>query len=335
MSKIAVLGTGSWGTALASVLADNQVDVTMWSHREAAAVEINDQHRNQKYLPDVELPTNLKATASMATVLRDIDILVLAVPTKAIREVIASINTQLDHPVVVVHVSKGIEPETNLRISEIITDAMTPSLVAAVVALSGPSHAEEVCRRMPTTLTAASTDESAAKLVQNAFSNLNLRVYTHHDIIGTEIGGALKNIIALGAGISDGVGNGDNAKAALITRGMREIIRLGEAVGAEEETFSGLTGIGDLIVTCTSQHSRNWQTGYRLGKGETLTEVLASVGMIVEGVRTTEAVYLWAKKLQISMPITEAIYGILYDEKSPTVAVDELMGRQKKKRILS
>ncbi|WP_269461282.1 NAD(P)H-dependent glycerol-3-phosphate dehydrogenase [Brochothrix thermosphacta] len=330
MGKIALLGTGSWGTALGLVLADNNEEVMMWSHREEAALEINEQHRNHKYLPDIVLPEQLRATSSIQEVLSGANIVILAVPTKAIREVIGQINQYLTQPVIVVHVSKGIEPETNKRISEIIAEAMDSTLVSAIVALSGPSHAEEVCRRMPTTLTAASTDIVAAQTVQNAFSNLNLRVYTHDDIIGTEIGGALKNIIALGAGISDGLGNGDNAKAALITRGMREIIRLGDAVGADEGTFSGLTGIGDLIVTSTSQHSRNWRTGYRLGKGETLEEVLESVGMIVEGVRTTKAVYLWSKELEVSMPITTAIYGILYEGKDPQVAVDELMGRQKK-----
>ena len=272
--KIAVIGAGSWGTALSMVLADNGHDVRLWSHNENQVEEINQHHTNKKYLPEIVLPETIVGYASLSGALAGVERIVLAVPTKAIREVLAQVRAVQTAPLTVIHVSKGIEPDSLLRISEMIVQEMPEELLKDVVVLSGPSHAEEVSLRHPTTVTVSSEDMSAAESAQDLFINQNFRVYTNPDVIGVEIGGALKNIIALAAGITDGLGYGDNAKAALITRGLAEIARLGTKMGANPLTFSGLTGIGDLIVTCTSVHSRNWRAGNLLGKGQTLEEVL-------------------------------------------------------------
>jgi glycerol-3-phosphate dehydrogenase (NAD(P)+) len=261
--------------------------------------------------------------------LAGIKTVILAVPTKAIREVLGKVRTVQNSPLTIAHVSKGIEPDSLLRISELIKEEMPRELLKAVVVLSGPSHAEEVSRRHPTTVTVSSEDMSAAEEIQDLFINHNFRVYTNPDVIGVEIGGALKNIIALAAGITDGLGYGDNAKAALITRGLAEIARLGTKMGANPLTFSGLAGIGDLIVTCTSVHSRNWRAGNLLGKGNNLEEVLDNMGMVVEGVRTTKAAYQLAQKYNVSMPITYALYDVLFNGKNAKDAVDVLMARGK------
>ena len=229
----------------------------------------------------------------------------------------------------IVHVSKGIEPDSLLRISEIIEEEMPAELIQSIVVLSGPSHAEEVSLRQPTTVTVSSKQMNEAERIQDLFINHNFRVYTNPDIIGVEIGGALKNIIALAAGITDGLGYGDNAKAALMTRGLAEISRLGTKMGASPLTFSGLTGIGDLIVTCTSVHSRNWRAGNMLGKGKNLQEVLDNMGMVVEGVRTTKAAYQLAHKYNVTMPITNALYNVLFNNINTKDAVDALMARGK------
>ncbi|WP_096153745.1 MULTISPECIES: NAD(P)H-dependent glycerol-3-phosphate dehydrogenase [Bacillus] len=329
MSKVSVLGAGSWGTALALVLADNNHDVLLWGHREEQVNQINKTHRNEKYLPGIELPTNIKASTSLKEAIQDTSTIVLAVPTKAMREVCRQIVPLLTEKLVLVHVSKGIEPDTHLRVSEMIEEEVPEHLREAVVVLTGPSHAEEVSLRQPTTVTAASYDMNAAKKVQDLFINQHFRVYTNPDVVGVEIGGSLKNIIALAAGITDGLGYGDNAKAALITRGLAEIARLGAALGANPLTFLGLTGMGDLIVTCTSVHSRNWRAGNMLGKGKNLDEVLESMGMVVEGVRTTKATYQLAKKMDVNMPLTFALYEVLFNNVNPKDAVDLLMSRDK------
>ncbi|HHW35955.1 MAG TPA: NAD(P)H-dependent glycerol-3-phosphate dehydrogenase [Bacillales bacterium] len=329
MGRCTVIGAGSWGTALAIVLADNGHEVRLWGHRVDQINEINSRHTNEKYLPDVELPTSIVGYFDLETAIKDIDTVILAVPTKAIREVLKKLVSFLTDKVLICHVSKGIEPDTLKRISEMILEEVPEHLLEDVVVLSGPSHAEEVSRRQPTTVTASSTNIEAAEKIQDLFINQHFRVYTNPDIIGVEIGGALKNIIALGAGISDGLGFGDNAKAALITRGLAEISRLGMKMGANPLTFSGLAGIGDLIVTCTSVHSRNWRAGNLLGKGQNLDEVLNNMGMVVEGVRTTKAAYQLAKKENIEMPITTAIYEILFNNCPPKDAVEGLMGRVK------
>ncbi|MEI4768402.1 NAD(P)H-dependent glycerol-3-phosphate dehydrogenase [Psychrobacillus sp. FJAT-51614] len=333
MEKITVLGAGSWGTALAMVLANNNHDCLLWSHRENQATEINLDHTNKKYLPDTVLPINLKATSNFETAIKHADTIVIAVPTKAIRDVCQNMKEYLNGKKLFVHVSKGIEPDSFKRISEMIVDELPSSNVEAIVVLSGPSHAEEVVLNHPTTITAASEDMKAAKKIQDLFMNNSFRVYTNDDVIGVEIGAALKNVIALAAGIVDGLGYGDNAKAALITRGLAEITRLGISLGAQPYTFSGLTGMGDLIATCTSIHSRNWRAGNMLGKGASLEKVLDEIGMVVEGVRTTKAAYQLAKKQQVDMPITEALYSVLFESISPKEAVDILMHRTKKHEL--
>lgn len=326
---IAVVGAGSWGTALAMVLADNGHEVRLWSHNESQVAEINQFHTNNKYLPEITLPELIIGYGSLSDALNGIETVILAVPTKAIREVLGKIRSVHITPITIAHVSKGIEPDSLMRITEMIKEEMSDELLKAVVVLSGPSHAEEVSLRHPTTVTVSSEDMEAAEEVQDLFINQNFRVYTNPDVIGVEIGGALKNIIALAAGITDGLGYGDNAKAALITRGLAEIARLGTKMGANPLTFSGLAGIGDLIVTCTSVHSRNWRAGNLLGKGKSLDEVLENMGMVVEGVRTTKAAYQLAKKYDVNMPITYALYDVLFNGKNAKDAVDVLMARGK------
>ncbi|MCD7033353.1 NAD(P)H-dependent glycerol-3-phosphate dehydrogenase [Metabacillus sp. GX 13764] len=327
MQKIAVLGAGSWGTALAIVLADNQHEVLLWGHRKELIDEINTSRRNQKYLPGIDLPAGITGSSSLEEALKDADAVILAVPAKAVREVLQEAVKLNPDPMTVVHVSKGIEPDSLKRISEILEEEVPEALLKDVVVLSGPSHAEEVSRRHPTTVTSASKNMQAAEYIQDLFMNQNFRVYTNPDVIGVEIGGALKNIIALAAGITDGLGYGDNAKAALMTRGLAEIARVGSSMGANPLTFSGLTGIGDLIVTCTSVHSRNWRAGNMLGKGKQLEEVLEEMGMVVEGVRTTKAAYQLSQKYDVKMPITAALYQVLFSGESPKEAVDSLMSR--------
>ncbi|WP_088007523.1 NAD(P)H-dependent glycerol-3-phosphate dehydrogenase [Indiicoccus explosivorum] len=329
MEKVTVFGAGSWGTALAGVLARNGHDVLLWTHRQAQAEELN-SHTNEDYLPGIRLPESLRATADQAEAIRHSSIFVIAVPSKAIREVCSSINEGMDGPALFIHVSKGIEPDTHKRISEMIAEEVDSGKVEDIVVLSGPSHAEEVALEHPTTVTAASRNIDSAKRVQDLFMNQFLRVYTNTDVVGVEIGGALKNIIALAAGITDGLGYGDNAKAALITRGLAEIARLGVKMGATPLTFSGLSGVGDLIVTCTSPHSRNWRAGNMLGKGKTTQEVLDSMGMVVEGIRTTKAARQLSEKMEVPMPITAALYSVLFEGVPVEKAVEDLMGRVKK-----
>ncbi|MGF2715550.1 NAD(P)H-dependent glycerol-3-phosphate dehydrogenase, partial [Bacillus cereus] len=257
----------------------------------------------------------------------------LVVPTKAYRDVLQEMKEIVTEPITWIHASKGIEPGTSKRISEVIEEEIPESLIKDVVVLSGPSHAEEVGLRQATTVTSAAKRMEAAEGVQDLFMNSYFRVYTNPDIVGVELGGALKNIIALAAGISDGLGLGDNAKAALMTRGLTEIARLGRKMGGNPLTFAGLTGMGDLIVTCTSVHSRNWRAGNMLGKGHSLEEVLESMGMVVEGVRTTKAAHELAEKMEVEMPITAALYDVLFNGNNVKDAVGSLMGRVRKHEV--
>lgn len=328
-----MIGAGSWGTAIAFVLAENGHDCLLWTRRAEQAAEINEKHTNASYLPDIELPANLKAISDLNVAVQHANIIVIAVPTKAIRTISAEINQLATNSKLIVHVSKGIEPDTLKRISEVIEEEMASDKCKAIVALSGPSHAEEVVLRHPTTITAASFNQEAAEYVQDIFMNQYFRVYTNDDLIGVELGAALKNVIALAAGITDGIGYGDNAKAALITRGLAEITRLGVKMGANPLTFSGLTGLGDLIVTCTSVHSRNWKAGNLLGQGKSLEEVVSGMGMVIEGVRTTKAAHQLSERYDVSMPLTEALYSVLFDDVPPKEAVDQLMNRMKKQEI--
>ena len=329
MRNVAVLGCGSWGTALAVVLAEKGQPVQMWCRRSEQADEMNQQRENKKYLPGVYLPEGLSVTTDLAAVLADVDYVVLAVPSQVLRETLEKVKVLLPAKAVLINTAKGLEVGTKLRMSQVV-EQVIPDSQQRFVALYGPSHAEEVGRGLPAAVVSCSINAAAAEAVQDLFMSPNLRVYTNHDLIGVEIGGAIKNIIAIATGIAIGLGLGDNAQAALLTRGMAEISRLGIALGADPLTFSGLTGIGDLVVTCTSRHSRNHRCGLALGEGKKLEQILQDMGMVVEGVKTTKATMELAQELQISMPITEEMYKVLFEDFPVQQAVSELMSRNKK-----
>ena len=274
MEKIAVLGAGSWGTALAIVLNNNGHEVRLWTHSEECAEKLRTTHRNEEYLKDVVLPEGLQFFSDLEAALDGVSAVVFVLPTEAIRSVCRQVKQALKTKVTIIHGTKGIEPETHKRVSEMIEEELPSHLYDEIVVLSGPSHAEEVSIGHPTTVTAASKSKQAALYTQSLFMNDYFRVYSNSDVIGVELGGSLKNIIAIGAGISDGLGYGDNAKAALVTRGLAEITRLGTTMGADPLSFIGLTGVGDLIVTSTSRHSRNWKAGNMLAKGYSVEEIL-------------------------------------------------------------
>ena len=331
--KIAILGAGSWGTALAMVLKDNGHDVCLWGNHASQIEEINTQHTNHQYLPEVILNEEIYATTDLAKALLGANAVLFVLPTKVIRLVAKQVAPLLGGNPVIIHASKGLEQESYLRISEILKQELSEEKYEDIVVLSGPSHAEEVAKKDLTTITAACEELSSAKIVQQLFSNSYFRVYTNTDVIGVELGAALKNVIAVGAGALHGLGYGDNAKAALMTRGLAEISRLGIAFGADPLTFIGLSGVGDLIVTCTSIHSRNWRAGDQLGQGKSLDDILANMGMIVEGVETCKAAYQLAQEKGIEMPITNAVYNILYNGKNIKAEILQLMERERKSEV--
>ncbi|MGD9678595.1 MAG: NAD(P)H-dependent glycerol-3-phosphate dehydrogenase [Vulcanibacillus sp.] len=328
-NKIAVIGAGSWGTAISIVLANNGFHVDLFTLFGEQKDEININRTNNDFLPDVIIPSNVLAHTNLEEVLKDKKYIVLVVPSHVMRQVAKDINPYISEENIIIHAAKGIELKTYLRMSEVIHNELPQVPVDNIVVISGPSHAEEVSKQLPTTVVVAGVNINIVEEVQDLFINNEFRVYTNKDIIGTELAGALKNIIALGAGLSDGLGYGDNAKAALITRGLAEISRLGIELKANPGTFSGLAGIGDLIVTCTSKHSRNWRAGYRLGKGVPLKVVLDEMGMVVEGVKATQAAHYLAQQHNIEMPITNELYKVLFENKEPKIAVEDLMGRVK------
>ncbi len=328
--QIGILGGGSWGTALGILLANKGYDVTIWLRDKYQVEEINNTRITNKYLPDVVLPPNLKVSNDLEYSISNKKALVLSMSTHGIRDVLSKAYSYIKPNQIIINVSKGIESETLLRISQIVEEFLPEN---TYVVLSGPSHAEEVSKNMPTTVVSASRDKLAAEYVQDLFFTSTFRVYTNPDVIGVELGGALKNIIALGAGISDGLNYGDNTKAALMTRGIIEIARLGEKMGANINTFSGLAGIGDLIVTCTSMHSRNRRAGILIGQGIKVDEAIRQIGMVVEGIRTTKSAYNLAQKYNIEMPITSEIYGVLYEGKDVKNSVLNLMIRDKKNEL--
>ncbi|WP_438445590.1 NAD(P)H-dependent glycerol-3-phosphate dehydrogenase [Gorillibacterium sp. sgz5001074] len=325
--KTAVLVAGSWGTALASVLADNGHEVRLWTRHPEQAEEINSLHTNQRFLKDMKLSERIRATTSMGEAVTDADAVVLVSPSAGVREVTGKLRSFLSPSALLIHATKGFEAQSLKRMTEVIAEELPDYDPDRIVVLSGPSHAEEVIVQCPTTVVVASRCEEAADAAQDLFINSYFRVYTNPDVTGVEISGALKNIIALGAGMNDGLGYGDNAKAALMTRGLAEIGRLGLAMGANPLTFAGLAGFGDLVVTCTSKHSRNWRAGYMLGQGKPLAEVLEEMGMVVEGVKTTQAAYALSRQLEVRMPITEVLYQVLFEGKTPKQGVEDLMGR--------
>ncbi|MBI4649746.1 NAD(P)H-dependent glycerol-3-phosphate dehydrogenase [Candidatus Desantisbacteria bacterium] len=325
--KIAVLGAGSWGTTLAVLLAKKYTEeIRLWEFFEEKACILRNTRENKLYLPGIIIPENIFISSSIDEVTKDADIIIVAVPSHLVRAAVKNLR-EISSGVILVSVSKGIENNTFCRMSEIILKETKNS---NIVVLSGPSHAEEVSREIPTAIVAASLNLNLAKEIQELFMTAYFRVYTNSDVLGVELGGALKNIIAIGAGILDGLGLGDNTKAALITRGLSEITRFGTFFGADPSTFYGLSGIGDLIVTCTSRHSRNRLLGEKIGIGKKLNEALDEMVMVAEGVKTILSVYGMAKKNNISMPISEQMYEVLYSGKSPSDALNSLMTRDAK-----
>ena len=327
--KTVVIGSGSWGTGLAQVLCDNGKDVILYGNCESEINDVEVNHRNSKYFDDVEINPNLHATTDV-NVVKDADIVVLSVPTIAIESVCRQIDPLLKGKTIIVNTSKGFHPETFERMSCVIRENISSDKLSSVVSLIGPSHAEEVVIRMLTTICAVSLNDEDAKTVQSEFSNDYLRIYTGNDEIGSEIGVAVKNAIAVASGVLYGLGYGDNTRAALITRGLMEMTRFGVAFGGKQETFMGLTGIGDLIVTCTSKHSRNFQAGYEIGKANSAKVFWETNTKTVEGVRTAKAVYETAKEKGIEMPIVSEIYKVLFEEKEPKNSAKELMLRDLK-----
>ena len=325
---IAVLGPGSWGTALSQVLNDNGHEVRIWGNIPDQIDEINSQHTNKRYFKDILLDENIKAYHDLEETLKDVDAVLFVVPTKVTRLVAQQVAKVLDHKVVIMHASKGLEPDSHKRLSTILEEEIPSDLRSEVVVVSGPSHAEETIVRDITLITAASKDLETAQYVQNLFSNHYFRLYTNTDVIGVETAGALKNIIAVGAGALHGLGFGDNAKAAIIARGLTEITRLGVALGANPLTYSGLSGVGDLIVTGTSVHSRNWRAGDALGRGESLGDIEANMGMVIEGISTTRAAYELAQELGVYMPITQAIYRVIYEGVNIKEAINDIMSNE-------
>lgn len=329
-TDIAVLGAGSWGTTLAVLLARKGYRVGLWAHRAVFAEELQRERRNQRYLPGVVFPDTLLIAPGLLPLIEDAGMIVTAVPSQALRETVRKFASCPLEAKILVNVAKGIEIDTGKRMSEILLEELPTIAPSRVTALYGPSHAEEVCRDQPTTVVASSPSLATAETVQEVFHTNRFRVYVNTDLVGVEIAGSVKNIIAIAAGISDGLGFGDNAKAALITRGMAEISRLCLQLGGDPVTVSGLSGIGDLVVTCLSQHSRNRYVGQELGRGRSLQEITNSMNMIAEGVFSTKAVHALSQAVGVEMPITAAVHGMLFEAKPAQQAILELMNRDPK-----
>lgn len=328
--KITLCGGGSWGTAIARLLSNKGHELNFYIRNKEVIEDIRKNKENTKYLPGAKFEKEINLTNNLDSVLEDIDVFIIAVPTSSIREVLTSIKGKISKDVIIVNLSKGIEVESLDRISEISSEILKDN---PFVALSGPSHAEEVGKDIPTTLVASSENLKVAQTIQHEFSTPIFRIYTNPDLVGVEMGGALKNIIALAAGMNDGLAYGDNSKAALMTRGIYEMSKLGILLGANPHTFNGLSGIGDLIVTCTSMHSRNRRAGILIGEGKSMEEACNEVGQVVEGVKTVKSAYKLAKLKNIEMPITNALYKVLYEGYDPNKAVYELMTRENKDEI--
>lgn len=330
MAKIGMIGAGSWGTALSVLLCHNQNEVTVWSVLEDEVEMLRREREHKDKLPGVRLPEEMRFTTDLAEAVCGMDLLVLAVPSPYIRSTARKMREWVAPGQTIVNVAKGIEEETLLTLSQVIEQEV-PQAETAV--LSGPSHAEEVGRGIPTTIVVGARKKKTAERIQNLFMSDVFRVYISPDVLGIELGAALKNVVALAAGIADGLGYGDNTKAALITRGIAEISRLGVAMGGKQETFSGLSGMGDLIVTCASMHSRNRRAGILLGKGYTMEEAMNEVKMVVEGVYSAKAAMGLAEKYHVQLPIIEQVNAVLFDHKPPAEAVRELMLRDRKVEI--
>lgn len=327
MKKIGIIGAGSWGTALSLLLSDNGHQVTLWSIVEEEVQMLREKREHAAKLPGVKLPEEMVITSDLAEAVKEKDLLVLAVPSPYTRSTSHMMAHLVEPNQIIVNVAKGVEEKTLMTLSQIIQEEIPQGNIAV---LSGPSHAEEVGRRLPTTCVVGADDKKTAEYIQGIFMSPVFRVYTSPDVLGIELGAALKNVIALAAGVADGLGYGDNTKAALITRGIAEISRLGIAMGARAETFFGLSGIGDLIVTCASVHSRNRKAGYLMGKGYSMKEAMDEVKMVVEGVYSAKAALALSEKYHVEMPIIVQVNQVLFEGKDPAEAVNELMQRMKK-----
>ena len=334
MAKISVIGSGGWGIALTILLYKNGHDLTIWSFDKREAEELKTTRENKTKLPNILLPEDIKVTDDLKEAVDNKDVLILAVPSKAIRSVSKSLKDIIKDNQIIVNVAKGLEEDTLKTMTDIIEEELKGKNPQVAV-LSGPSHAEEVGKGIPTTCVVSAHNKELTLYLQNIFMNPSFRVYTSPDMLGVEIGGALKNVIALAAGIADGLNYGDNTKAALITRGIKEISSLGVAMGGEQSTFYGLTGLGDLIVTCASMHSRNRRAGILLGQGKTLDEAIKEVNMVVEGVYSAKSALMAAKKYNVEIPIIEQVNAVLFENKNAAEAVNELMIRDKKLEIQS
>jgi glycerol-3-phosphate dehydrogenase (NAD(P)+) len=328
MPKVAVLGAGAWGTALAKVLADKQNPTLVWSHRPELAGQINAERVNARYLPSARLPEGLRATHDMQEALRGAELVVVVVPSHAMRDVIAQARPYIPTGALLCSATKGIENESLMLMSEVLVDELGKAVEPRLTYLSGPSFAKEVAAGQPTAVVVAGTSSPETLAVQRMFATERLRVYSSEDVVGVETGGALKNVVAIAAGAVDGLGFGHNARAGVITRGLAEIARLAMARGASPLTVAGLSGMGDLVLTCTGDLSRNRTVGYEMGRGRTLEDVLSHLGHVAEGVKTARSAYDLGAKIGVDMPITCEVYKVLYEKKAPLQAVTDLMNRE-------
>ncbi|HEX9777198.1 MAG TPA: NAD(P)H-dependent glycerol-3-phosphate dehydrogenase [Geopsychrobacteraceae bacterium] len=333
-AKISVIGSGSWGTTLANLLAEKGYPVTLWAYETELVERMRRTRQNDLYLPGVTLSEQLSFTSTLAEAVTGQRLILLVPPSQVLRRVVEQCVPHLDERVLIVSASKGIENDSLMLMSQVLEETLPRALQKNIGFLSGPSFAKEVAAHMPTAVVAAARDKKVAGTIQELFNTETFRVYTHNDIIGVELGGALKNVIALAAGVSDGLGFGHNTRAALITRGLAEMTRIGLMLGGTAETFAGLAGMGDLVLTCTGDLSRNRSVGIELGKGRKLQEILAGMQMVAEGVKTTLSAYQLAEKLGVEAPIIEQMYQILYQDKDPKQAVSDLMLRELKAESL-
>ncbi len=328
--KIGILGAGGWGTALSAVLHYNKHNISLWEFNKDLAEKFKLNRENERFLPGIKIPSEINITSDLKEAVNEKEIVIFVVPSHVVREVAEKIKNFNLKDKILISAVKGVENKTLYRISEVLKDVLIDLSSDNIAVLSGPSHAEEVSRKIPTAVTIASSNTELAIRLQEVFMNPFFRVYASEDIIGVELGGSLKNVIAIAAGICDGAELGDNTKAALLTRGIAEITRLGAAIGAEPKTFSGLTGIGDLIVTCFSTHSRNRFVGEQIGKGKKLQDILKDMVMVAEGIKTAESAYQLSIKYNVETPIIEKVYNILFNNENPKNAVNELMTREAK-----
>lgn len=328
--NVTVLGAGSWGTTLAVLLHSNFHKIILWSYDPSVADLIRETRENTSFLPGIQIPSDIEITNDLEYALRRPEAVITGIPTQHIRTVMSKVRKRKFRNVLFINVAKGIENESIMRVSEILMDVVPSLSLERIVTLSGPSFAHEVSRQMPTAVVAASVSKDAARQTQNIFMTPYFRVYTSEDIKGVELAGALKNVIAIGAGIADGAGFGDNTKAAIMTRATAEVSRLGRLIGARQETFAGLSGIGDLIATCVSKHSRNRHVGEEIGKGRNLRDILKEMVMVAEGVPTTRSVHDLSKRFHMELPISGQVYQVLFEYKDPIIATGDLMTRDAK-----